>query len=216
MDSADSGLFVSTMKSIPLRIIVVGISLLIVWFISACEPTRSESHREIERVPGAYTFSEGDTAYAHRYQDALEHMGKNEYCEAEAIYRELIEKEPDNSNGYIGLGSALTLQDRYEEALEAYADAMKISPDSVEALIGLGSASYMLADFQNASSYYAKALEQDGENSNAHWGLAITLVRMGQEGAALAHLEAVIELLPNSSLATEADKMIDEIRLSPE
>ena len=210
------GALANTVMSISLRDNVLGISLLTVLITSSCAPTRSKNQQEIESAPGAYTFSEGNTRYVHRYQDALDHFEKNEYSEAEAIYRELTEKEPENTNGYIGLGSALTAQDRFEEALEAYTDAIEISPNAVEALIGLGSASYMLADYQNASSYYTKALEHDGENPNAHWGLAITLVQMGQAGAALAHLEAVIELVPNSNLAIDAENMIDEIRTSLE
>jgi len=124
-----------------------------------------------------------------------------------------MEKEPGNINGYIGLGSSLLLQDRFAEAKEAYQEALIISPDSVEALIGLGSTFYMLDKYADASDFYSKALEINEENPNAHWGLAINLYMMGKKEDALEHLERVVELVPNSSLANDAENMINDIHL---
>ena len=92
-------------------------------------PAADKNAPESEDVSGAYTFSGGDTPYSHHshlYKQAVEHMGKREYREAEAIYGELIEKEPGSANGYIGLGSCLGVQSRFNESRDAYAEALRL------------------------------------------------------------------------------------------
>jgi tetratricopeptide (TPR) repeat protein len=193
---------------------VVGLLLLLL--LSACGPAQGNSGQEIDNAPGAYTFSEGKTSYPHLYQQAIDHLERNEYRAAEAIYRDLIDNESGNASGYIGLGTALFLQDRFEEAQAAYAKALDIAPDSVDALIGLGSASHRQGEAAKASDYYARALEIEPDNPQALWGLATNLELMGQREKAIEHLERIVELSPDSGLAAEAVKRIREIRADGE
>ena len=130
--------------------------------------------------------------------------------EAEAIFQELVELEPDNSNGYIGLGTSLSLGGKLESAVDAYQTALKLSPNSTDALIGLGSAFLMMADYSKAEDCYTQALIFVPGNPNAHWGLALALDYQGRVAEAKEHLEWILENEPNSSLSDYAREKILE------
>jgi tetratricopeptide (TPR) repeat protein len=189
-------------------------SLVLALLLSAC--SLGQVGEELEGVPGGYTFSEGDTAYAQDFRAAAGYLQRGNLVEAEAMYRELIEREPGNANAHIGLGSSLILQSRYQEAIAAYTAALEISPDSAEAFVGLGSTLSKKEQYSQAVSAYTKALSIDGEHAQAHWGLALVLDRMGRTGEALAHLERVIELTPGTDLAENAEDLKREIQASLE
>ena len=188
------------------------LAMVLALLLAACGPVSGSREEEIEGVPGAFTFSEGKTAYRHLYRRAIEHLEQNEYRAAEAVYRELIEQEPGNANGYVGLGTALGLQERFREAETAYMQALRISPDSVAARIGLGSAYSGLDDLVRATEQYARALELDPDNLQAHWGLAVTFNRLGQTEESLEHLARIVELAPGTGLALDAQNLMREIR----
>lgn len=191
------------------RIVVIGLLLSILLLSSGCQIPLSRAGRELENVPMAFTYSKGSTDYPHLYQQAIEHLEKNEYSQAEAIYRDLIEKEPAKVNGYIGLGTSLNLQGRPEEAREAYEDALAIAPDSVQALIGLAAAYVRQGLYPQAEETYRRVLALDPQEVNAHYGLATVLVQLGQLEEAIEHYETVIKLAPKSGLAAEASKQIE-------
>ena len=78
--------------------------------LSACNVNKSPGKDDVDNLPGGYSYSEGFTNYSFQYQQAAQHLNANDYVQAEEIYRDLIEKEPENFNGYIGLGSSLIFQ----------------------------------------------------------------------------------------------------------
>lgn len=194
------------------RAVAIGLLLGALLISSGCRFALGQSGAELENVPGAYTFSQGSTDYPHLYQQAVEYLEKNEYSQAEAVYREIIEKEPEAINGYIGLGTSLTLQGRHEEAREAYEAALVMAPDSLEALVGLAAAYVGQGLYPQAAETYRQALALDPQDANAHYGLAAVLVALGKIEEAIEHYEKVVELAPNSNMAAEAGKQIDEMR----
>lgn len=181
-------------------------------FLSSCGLSSPDATPQTQSGPGPFTFGEGRSLHADLYRRASEHIGRQEYEEAEALYRQLIALELDNVNGYIGLGTALALQERYEEARDAYGAALNVDADSAEILIGLGSTTFRLGEHGAAQDFYDRALALDGENLNAHWGMALVLDEIGREEEALAHLQSVIDLAPDSAYATEAERLSGEIR----
>lgn len=141
------------------------------------------------RETGMYTFDSGRTAFTGRYREALQRMADQDYAGAEAIYRELVEAEPGNRDGYIGLGGSLLMQERYEAARAVYLQAAELVPETAEAWIGLGSASIRCGAFEPAEAAYRRALELDPANSEAHYGLALSLEGLGRVAEAAAELE---------------------------
>jgi tetratricopeptide (TPR) repeat protein len=165
----------------------------------------------IEEVPGPFAFSGSRTLHPALFAKAGHYLSTEQAEKAEAIYRELIEIEPSNEDARISLGSSLFLQERYDEALAAYKEASHMAPESVEATIGQATIARATGDLENSLNLYSKAINLDESNADAHWGKAVTLALLGRMQPAIAHLERVLELAPETALADQAQAKIDEL-----
>jgi tetratricopeptide (TPR) repeat protein len=181
--------------------------------LAGCLSRGNQNREEIESVPGMFTYGGGRSRYDQAYRRAIEQMAEADFAGAEETYRNLIELEPLEAGAYIGLGSSLLLQDRFEEAENAYNQALQIAPQSIEALIGLGSTALQEGDLERALDRYTQAVELDPQNPDALWGVAISLQGLGRENEALELLIQIVALAPGSGLADSAQQMIDEINL---
>lgn len=81
-----------------------------------------------------------------------------------ASYRQAIRQNPTFVEAYVGLGSALRMQNKVTEAIEAYEQALELQPDNPSALVHLGS---LYADgepahrnIEKAKRLYARASKQ--------------------------------------------------------
>ncbi len=187
--------------------------LFLVLFLAACQNLGIRHRQEIDSYPGMYTYGEGKSSYSQDYRRAIDRLAEGDFPGAEAIYRRLTELEPSQAGAYIGLGSSLLQQDRFDEAEDAYNQALLIAPQSVQAWIGLGSTAHRRADLDEALVRYTRAVELDLMNPDAHWGAAIALRELGREAEALDHLARVIALAPGTALADAAQQMSAEINL---
>lgn len=193
----------------------IWISLIII--LASCSIFNWSENKSIVNLPGGYSFAEGVTDYPLLYQKALRYLSKNDYVRAEETYRDLIEKEPENSNGYIGLGASLIYQERYHEAITAYLQALDLNENATQAMVGLGSTYSKLEDYQSALEYYAKAIELDGDEINAEMGMAIAKANLGyQKEEIIKHLERIIEINPSSQLAEQAETWKSELNSNDE
>jgi tetratricopeptide (TPR) repeat protein len=190
--------------------LLVGLVLL-AFLVAACRPAATDEGQEIEAAPGAYHYSGGSSSFADLYRRASDALDRGEFEAAESSFREIIDKDPGGVDGYIGLGTSLFLQGRIDEAEDAYATALGIKPRSAEALIGLGSVHYSREEYSNAVDYYRSAVSIESRNVNALWGLAISLNELGLGDEALAPLQKIRELVPDSSLAEKAEAMMNAI-----
>jgi len=179
--------------------------------LTACGAATPIVQGDIEEVPGPFAFSGGLTLHPDLFTKASHYLSTGQAEKAEATYRELIELEPSNENARIGLGSSLFLQERYDEALVAYKGASYLAPKSVEATIGEATVARATGDLETSLNLYSKAISLDESNADAHWGKAITLAALGRMQPAIAHLERVLELAPETALAAQAQAKIDEL-----
>jgi len=163
-------------------------------------------------LPGGYSYSDGATNYPMLYKKAAQYLNSNNYVQAEEIYRDLIEKEPENSNGYIGLGASLIYQEKFDKAIAAYSHALELNANSTEALVGLGSTFSKIGDYQTALENYLKALDLNPNDINAHLGAAIAMQNLGFENdLIIQHLEKIIDIDPSSDVATRAENLMKEL-----
>jgi tetratricopeptide (TPR) repeat protein len=182
------------------------------YILASCIFTTTRQRQEINELPGAVIYSGGKSSVSEVYREAAELLGEGNFEEAEVLYRQIIEIEPTNPDGFIGLGGSLLYQDKLEEAEQAYLQALNLSPQSIEALIGLGSVHYLQGDFREADELYSQVLELDGEVPDAHWGKALVLEQQGKDEEAIYHYERFIELAPDSQLSDDAYLRIDELK----
>jgi len=179
--------------------------------LPSCGAVAPIEQSDIEEVPGPFAFSGGRTLHPDLFTKAGHYLSTGQPEEAEATYRELIEIEPSNENAHVGLGSSLFLQERFDEAMAAYMEATHLAPESVEATIGQATVARVTGDLENSLNLYSKAVDLDESNADAHWGKAITLAALGRTQPAIAHLERVLELVPETALADQARAKIDEL-----
>ncbi len=193
---------------------IICLSFLYILFLSACSFNKANSNEGLNNLPGGYSYSDGDTNYLLLYRRAARYLNSNDYAQAEDIYRVLIEKEPENANGYIGLGSSLIYQEKYDEAISVYSQALELNANSSEALVGLGSTYSNMGNHQTALENYSKALDLDPDDINAHLGAAIAMHNLGYEkGLILQHLEEIINIDPSSDVATRAENWMNDLLL---
>jgi tetratricopeptide (TPR) repeat protein len=158
------------------------------------------ARRECELDDTGNTIVTGDGASAHasRYREAAELIGQGRVAEAERLYLELTNSEPDSPNGYVGLGACCLERKDPAGARKQYETALKLAPRSVNALVGLGSSYSFEADYKNATRNYELALAEDERSPEAHWGLAVAYAEMGRRKDAADHLQRFKELAPDS------------------
>lgn len=180
--------------------------------VSACGSELRKSRDGLEGAPGAFTFSGGSTAHADMFHQAAQLLSEGDHAGAESIYRRLVDLEPADPAGFIGLGSSLFFQDRLDEAAGAYTHAIELDEDSSEAHIGLGSVALKAGDVDAALDEYSKALDLNEESAEAHWGMALALQAHGEPAGAISHLERLVELAPDTALAALAQSRLDVLQ----
>lgn len=86
-------------------------------------------------------FEQGNTA-----------QREGRYAEAEAIWRQILETNPDNAIAYNNLGVAYQKQGNLEAAITAYKKAIALDPDYTRAQNNLEEAERLLELRRNPSS----------------------------------------------------------------
>lgn len=178
----------------------LGVVLLFLAAIVKVPRLNNPIKRDISSISGALPTLDSRATYQKEYSLAVELVQEGEYDQAEQIYRQLTIVEPDNSQGYIGLGSSLLLQNRLDEAQLAYQHAIELDPDDVYALGGLGSSALQQGDFTRAEGYYQRALSIQPDLPDLYWGMALAAEGQRKDSQAIENLERFIDLTPEESL----------------
>lgn len=119
------------------------------------------------------------------------------------LWQDTLAKVPDNSRGWIHLGTAWSrLPHGREQALASYAAALRIKPNSIEALIDLADLEAKAPDgLREAEAHFRAALRQDPNSYDARIGLADVLARMGRYDESIPEYAAALRLNPGSAVA---------------
>ena len=86
---------------------------------------------------------------------------KQNYKEAERLFRQIVEQRPDQAAGWIGLGQVLLDKLEASDAIIAFEHAMKITPASGNLHYALGSAKSLIGRTYEAEAHYRHAIELD-------------------------------------------------------
>ncbi len=77
-----------------------------------------------------------------------------------AEYQEIIARQPEETDAWIGAGWALMRMERFDEARTAYEKALALNPRHTDALSALASLSFIEGDLGRAEALYRQVLEQ--------------------------------------------------------
>lgn len=119
---------------------------------------------------------------------------KGEYGQCEQFARSL--QKQFQENGFItkALGLSLKMQNRFEEAISTLHCALKMTPEDREITHNLGDIFHTIQEFNDAKIWYQKSLESNPAIAETHFGLANSLVELGDAELAEKHFLSALQL----------------------
>jgi tetratricopeptide (TPR) repeat protein len=137
-------------------------------------------------------------------------------AEAEAIFRDLRYRQPNNPEISFNLGDALFAQKRYAEAEGTYREATTLNPDFSAAHNNLGGALFAQKRYAEAEAAGRKAIQLKPNDAQAHSNLGVALTAQKRHAEAEAACRKAIQLKPdfaeghyNLGVALRAQKKLD-------
>ena len=116
---------------------------------------------------------------------------------AEASYRKVLSRHPDQLNALVGLGRLLLRGRRYDEAVEICQRAVAIEPDAATPAFQLARALHRSGRFEQAAAEYLRVVARQPTHDKAIAALeqiANRLVRAGMSADELAGVTAAAEI----------------------
>ncbi len=104
-------------------------------------------------------------------------------------YQMLIERFPDNPNGYNRLGAVTAESGDLAQAKWYFARALECDGRHAPTLSNLGNISLEEGDLDEAIAFYGLALGSDPDYAPAHHNLAVAYRQKGQLGTSVRHLK---------------------------
>jgi cytochrome c-type biogenesis protein CcmH/NrfG len=162
---------------------------------------------------------------------AAEFVHRQNYDQAEPIFRKLLTATPDDADLHLALGYIRLQQDDLDEAFDGYADAKDLNPEFPEIHNGLSFVFYRSNDAENAIAEARTALSIDPQNAEGYRYLGLALYADENYTAALHAFHESLARDPNraetyydTGLAQDAEKNLaaaaesyqKAIRLDPE
>ncbi|MEM7692471.1 MAG: tetratricopeptide repeat protein [Pseudomonadota bacterium] len=119
--------------------------------------------------------------------EAMDLVNQRQFKQAEAIYRNILRKNPNDVDALRLLGVSRVKREHFDEAAACFRRAVELAPDFWKAWINLGAALSEQQKFEEAEQAYLKALELQPKS-------AFTLERMGVNALKASRLEKVHRL----------------------
>lgn len=121
--------------------------------------------------------------------------------EAEAMYRDLLESEPEHADALNLLGVICAQTDRTGEARTLLERAARVAPANAAAQFNLGNVLRDLDQPRTALKHYRAALAAHPKHTGAHLNMAAVLVALGRTRDAVASYIAILAIDPNHEAA---------------
>ena len=111
---------------------------------------RWQSREEIDAEGMVIIKGDRVSRFAAQYRTAADLLARGRLSEAESLYKELAEKEPNSPYARVGLAGCCMKREDFMGARKLYQEALELEPKSVGALVGLGSSYCGVSDYANA------------------------------------------------------------------
>ena len=120
-----------------------------------------------------------------------------DYHSALTIWRDTVEKRPDNARAHNNLGLAFAKLGKLGDAVGQYKEALRIKPDLAEAQFNWGLALVRQGRLEEAIGHWEQALRNKPDFADAqyNWGLALAL--QGKPREAISHWEQALRIDPD-------------------
>lgn len=120
---------------------------------------------------------------------AVKYLAEAQYDQAVLAYQEVIKIDPRINLAYIGLSTALAMQDKTQDSLQALVDGLKSLPEDAGLQLVLAGAYASRGDKAKAEASYKKSIAGTSVNLTAYRAYSSWLISEGRAGEALELLE---------------------------
>ncbi|MDQ1592406.1 MAG: hypothetical protein QOG71_3033 [Pyrinomonadaceae bacterium] len=140
-----------------------------------------------------------DVVISNTQAETFKAMGR--FDNALAVYRETIERFPNNEVARSGYAEVLKATGRFDDALAVYRETIERFPNDEVARNGYAEVLKATGRFDDALAAYEEAMARFPNNEVARNGYADVLKAMGRFDDALAVYQETIERFPNNEVA---------------
>jgi tetratricopeptide (TPR) repeat protein len=132
---------------------------------------------------------------------AVEHQRAGRLERAEALYRKVLQKSPDNPDALHLLGVVILARGDPDRAIPLIAKALAARPDFAQGHSNLGNAFRAAGRLADACVSYRRAIALKPDFAAAYSNLGLALSEQGEFAAAVASCRRAVELDPRSAEA---------------
>lgn len=119
------------------------------------------------------------------------------------LWRDVLEKAPNNARAYSNLGTAIEKREGIEAAAVYYETAVQLDPSRHEALNNLGHARFLQGQYQEALTLFERALKMRPRSPETLNGKGSTYLALGRLPEAIDTFQTALSIEPNN---VEAEK----------
>jgi predicted O-linked N-acetylglucosamine transferase (SPINDLY family) len=136
------------------------------------------------------------TTIAEAFQIAFAHHQAGNLWEAERLYRQILQVDPQHADALHLLGLIARQGGRNDLAIEYIRAALRLHPEFAEGHNNLGVALWEQGDLNAAAASYDEALRLQPDYPEAHHNLGIVLAAQGKLAEALNSFQEALRLKP--------------------
>lgn len=150
----------------------------------------------------AYWWARDATLRDARFLEAFNTLGvvyarHGDLALAERVYRHVLQQETENLSAMANLAAALERQGRQGEAVALRVRLRQIEAQPPFHFFDLGMAALKRKEFAVAREHFARELQRNAFFHEAHFGLAVAYLALGESRAAQKHLATALETSTN-------------------
>jgi Flp pilus assembly protein TadD len=145
-------------------------------------------------------------------QVAQAYRAKKDFDNAIATYEDVLKAEPSLERVYVELGNVYMQKGDFDKAEETLEKAASTLSAGREVFYNLGEVHFAKGQMDEATKYFQAAVERDATWSKPVFKLGLVALNKGDKAGALALMEKVVTLDPNSAEAAQAKAMIEELK----
>jgi tetratricopeptide (TPR) repeat protein len=113
-------------------------------------------------------------------ESAISHHQAGRFAEAEKLYHQLLQNQPEHSTALQLLGTIACQSGQYEPGIAYIQSALEIDPNYRDACFNLGNAMRECDRLDEAISLFQRAIALDPDSADAHKALGISLLLNGE------------------------------------
>ncbi|MCC6135935.1 MAG: tetratricopeptide repeat protein [Candidatus Contendobacter sp.] len=129
-------------------------------------------------------------------QQAIQAQQRGQLSEAEALYRQVLQRDPQQVEALHFLGVLAAQRSQHEAAAELIRRALELNPQYADAWNNLGNVLTALKQPEEAADAYRRTIELAPANVGAHGNLGVILTQIGQIEEAVTACQQATALAP--------------------